>query len=130
MQHWPGNQTFNSHTKQSKTDNFGIWKIGICVSLNFTKFVFRICRVRLFIIFIFSNQSIFYYEICQKKTFLKLNGLPITFVVAFIDVLSLQFTLYLLINVIILVKLDTQVIKSYYTIALRVLLHTFYTNNL
>ena len=43
----------------------------------------------------------------SKKTFLKLNGLPITFVVAFIDVLSLQFTLYLLINVIILLKLDT-----------------------
>ena len=69
MQHWSGNRPFNSHTKQRKTDNFGIWEIGICVSLNFTKFVFDTCRVRLFIIFIFSNQNIFYCEICQKKIY-------------------------------------------------------------
>ena len=41
--------------------------------------------------------------------FLKLNGLPITFVVSFNDVLNLQLTMYvnyLLINVIMSLKLD------------------------
>jgi hypothetical protein len=41
--------------------------------------------------------------------FLKLNVLPITFVVSFIDALCLQFTLYLSINVIILLKLNTSI---------------------
>jgi hypothetical protein len=112
MQHWPGNRPFNSHTKQRKTDNFGIWEIGICVSLNFTKFVFDTCRVRLFIIIIFfKSKHLLLWNLSKKDItpFLKLNVLPITFVVSFIDALCLQFTLYLSINVIILLKLNTSI---------------------
>ena len=99
IQHWPGNRPFNSHTKQRKRDNFDIWKIGICVSLNFTKFVFDICRVRLFIfLMFFKSKHLLLWNLSKKDIppFLKLNVLPITFVVSFNDVLSLQFTMYVI----------------------------------